>query len=164
MMREENMYLDSKLSKNFSVREYLKSATAARNGIDNSEGFDEIKFEAAKNLFETSVQPARDHFGTMVVTSGYRSPTLNSKVGGSTNSQHCKAEAVDVEAYSCSTLELAQWLSDNVTFDQLILECYDPSDPNSGWVHISCKLNAEENREQMLVYSGGYYTEVDEFE
>ena len=43
------------------------------------------------------VQPVREKFGVITVNSGYRSPQLNGKVGGSKTSQHCFGEAEDFE-------------------------------------------------------------------
>jgi zinc D-Ala-D-Ala carboxypeptidase len=127
-----------KLSKNFTVSEYTKSSTAIRRGIDNS--MTDKHLESAKALFENIIQP--------VITSGYRSDALNDAIGGSRGSQHSKAEAGDFETQS-STLETAQWIADNLDFDQLILEFYIPGDPNSGWTHCSYVSKAE-NRNQIL--------------
>jgi zinc D-Ala-D-Ala carboxypeptidase len=135
-----------KLSKNFTVSEYTKSSTAIRRGIDNS--MTDKHLESAKALFENIIQPVRDHFGSTVITSGYRSDALNDAIGGSRGSQHSKAEAGDFETQS-STLETAQWIADNLDFDQLILEFYIPGDPNSGWTHCSYVSKAE-NRNQIL--------------
>jgi zinc D-Ala-D-Ala carboxypeptidase len=135
-----------KLSKNFTVKEYTKSSTAIRRGFSNS--MTAAHLESAKALFENIIQPVRDHFGSTVITSGYRSDALNDAIGGSRGSQHSKAEAGDFETNS-STLETAQWIADNLDFDQLILEFYIPGDPNSGWTHCSYVSKAE-NRNQIL--------------
>ena len=123
------------LSENFTLNEYIKSQTATRHGIDNTPS--EEHLEKAKALFQNVVQPVRDHFGVTIITSGYRGPELNSMIGGSERSQHCKGEAVDLEVPGTSTLEVAEWIRDNLEFDQLILEFYTPGDINSGWVHVS---------------------------
>ena len=69
-------------------------------------------------------------------------------------SQHSRGEACDIEIVGKSTLALAEWARDNLTFDQIICECYDPAKgPNSGWVHISLKApGTGENRRQLLSY------------
>ena len=135
-----------RLSKNFTLAEFTKSQTATRRGIDNTPEGEHM--EAAKELFENVVQPVRDQFGVTVINSGYRGPELNEAVGGSSNSQHCKGEAVDIECPGTANYKLAKWIEDNLDFDQLILEFYTPGIPDSGWVHVSYK--SEGNRKSVL--------------
>jgi hypothetical protein len=136
-----------RLSENFTLAEYTKSQTASRKGIDNTPG--EEHLAAAKELFETVVQKVREHFGPTIITSGYRSPALNEAIGGSATSQHSKGEAADLEVPGVATAEVAQWISDNLDYDQLILEFYTPGETNSGWVHVSYKADGS-NRNQDL--------------
>lgn len=125
-----------KLSKNFSLSEFTKSQAAIRHGINNQPSPEQI--ESLRALCINVLQPVRDHHGAVVITSGYRSPELNKLIGGSPKSQHMRAEAADIEVSGVSNRELAQWISDNTTFDQLILEFHDPEQgDNSGWVHVS---------------------------
>ena len=88
-----------RLSKNFSLRELTKSATAERAGIDNTPK----DLEHLVNMTHLAIhilQPVRDEFGVITVNSGYRSPDLNKAVGGSERSQHCHGQAADFESYS----------------------------------------------------------------
>ena len=135
-----------RLSENFSLTEYTKSQTALRQGIDNTPN--EEHLEKAKLLFANVVQPVRNHFGPTVINSGYRGPALNEAVGGSSKSQHCKGEAVDIECPGVPNWEVAKFIEDELDFDQLILEFYTPGIPDSGWVHVSYK--AEGNRKSVL--------------
>ena len=135
-----------KLSKNFSLAEFTKSQTALRMDIDNTPQGEHL--ENAIELFEYVVQPVRDNFGPTVINSGYRSPELNNAVGGSSRSQHCRGQAADIECPGVPNAEVANWIVDNVPFDQVILEFYTPGIPDSGWVHVS--YNAEGNRENVL--------------
>ena len=123
------------LSRNFSLQELTKSDTAIRKGIDNQPNADQI--DKLKTLCEKILQPVRDHFGRVKVTSGYRSPELCVAIGSSLNSQHAKAEAADFEVIGTDNAELADWINKNLDYDQLILEFYTPSEPNSGWIHCS---------------------------
>jgi hypothetical protein len=134
-----------KLSENFTLQEFTKSQTALRHGIDNTPS--EEHLSAARKLFTEVVQPVRNQFGVTVINSGYRGPELNAKVGGSSRSQHCKGEAVDIEVPGVPNAEVAQWIADNTDFDQLILEFYTPGVPDSGWVHVS---HTTENRGEIL--------------
>ena len=69
------------LSRNFSLQELTKSDTAIRKGIDNEPNADQI--DKLKTLCEQILQPVRDHFGRVKVTSGYRSPELCAAIGSS---------------------------------------------------------------------------------
>ena len=135
-----------RLSKNFSLQEYTKSQTATRQGLDNTPNEDHMA--SAKELFENVVQKVRDNFGVTVINSGYRGPALNTAVGGSSNSQHCKGEAVDIECPGTANETVAQWIADNLEFDQLILEFAEKGIPDAGWVHVS--YVSEGNRKQIL--------------
>ena len=108
-----------KLSRNFTLQELIKSDTAIRKGIDNNPNADQI--EKLKTLCETILQPVRDHFGRVKVTSGYRSSDLCLAIGSSVNSQHAKAEAADFEVMGVDNAELADWIHKNLDYDQLIL-------------------------------------------
>ena len=124
-----------KLTRNFSLSELIKSDTAIRLGIDNNPNADQI--EKLKALCENILQPVRDHFGRVKITSGYRSPELCAAIGSSVNSQHAKAEAADFEVIGVDNCELADWIHRELEWDQLILEFYTPGEPNSGWIHCS---------------------------
>ena len=123
------------LSRNFTLQELTKSDTAIRKGIDNNPNADQV--EKLKLLCERVLQPVRDHFGRVKVTSGFRSPELCAAIGSSVNSQHAKAEAVDFEVIGVDNAEVAEWIYANIRTDQLILEFYTPGEPNSGWIHAS---------------------------
>ena len=136
-----------KLSANFSLAEMTKSQTATRKGIRNEPSTEHI--ENLIHLAETVLQPVRDHFGKSgVISSGYRSPEWCEAIGSSAKSQHAKGEAADFEIPGVDNMKLAIWISKNTNFDQLILEYYEPGDPNSGWVH--CSAVKEGSRAQVL--------------
>jgi len=121
------------LSRNFTLQELTKSDTAIRLNIHNEPNGDQI--DKLKQLCENVLQPVRDQFGRVKVTSGYRSPELCRAIGSSENSQHAKAEAADFEVIGVDNAELADWIHKYLETDQLILEFYTPGEPNSGWIH-----------------------------
>ena len=135
-----------RVSKNFALSEMVKSATAERLGIDNTPS--DIHLVNLSHLAIHILQPVRDQFGVITINSGYRSPTLNAKVGGSKTSQHCNGQAADFESFSTPNPDLAKWIANNLEFDQLILEFYDGVNPNSGWVH--CSYNLMGNRKKIM--------------
>ena len=123
------------LTRNFTLAELIKSDTAIRKGINNNPNAEQI--EKLKTLCEKILQPVRDHFGRVKITSGYRSVELCAAIGSSARSQHAKAEAADFECPGVDNAELADWIHRELPYDQLILEFYTPGEPNSGWIHCS---------------------------
>ena len=137
-----------KLTENFSLNELTKSQTAERKGIDNTPSAEHQG--NLKSLCEMILQPIRDHFEQVVsVSSGYRSPELCVAIGSSTKSQHASGCAADFEIFGVSNKELADYINENLDYDQLILEYWKGEDePNSGWVH--CSYTNGSNRKQYL--------------
>jgi hypothetical protein len=85
------------------------------------------------------------------ISSGFRDPILSQKIGSSIKSQHCKGEAADFEIFGVANNELADWIKENLMFDQLILEYFEPGQPNSGWVHVSYTKEINANRKEYLM-------------
>ena len=135
------------LSKNFNLVEMTKSQTATRKGIDNTPSAEHQG--NLQSLCMHVLQPIRDHFSQVVtVSSAYRSPELCLAIGSKTTSQHAKGEAADFEIFGVSNKELADYIHEHLDYDQLILEYWKESDPNSGWVH--CSYSEGNNRNQYL--------------
>lgn len=140
-----------RLSANFTLEELCKSQTAARKGIDNmpDEAADAQIIENLIRVCERVLQPVRDHFGVpFTPSSGYRSLALNRAIGSKDTSQHVKGEAVDFEVPGTANAELATWITENLEYDQVILEFYTPGKPESGWVH--CSITGGANRRMAL--------------
>ncbi|MFN7400343.1 MAG: D-Ala-D-Ala carboxypeptidase family metallohydrolase [Sandaracinobacter sp.] len=128
------------LSPNFTLAELTRSQAAARLGIRNVP--DEAQIEALRRVCQHILEPVRAHFRMpVIVSSGFRSVRLNTRIGGSRTSQHAVGEAVDFEVPGVPNIDVARWIEARGNFDQLILEFYTPGEPNSGWVHCSWKLN-----------------------
>ena len=135
------------LTENFSLKELTSSQTAERKGIHNYPT--PLHQVNLRSLCTNVLQRVRDHFGRVVsVSSGYRSEELCTAIGSKTTSQHAKGEAADFEIFGLSNKELADWVNENLDYDQLILEYWKEEDPNSGWVH--CSYKSEGNRKQYL--------------
>ncbi len=136
------------LSPNLSLAEAVKSQTAIRHGIDNNP--DDTVLENLRRVANKIFQPVRDHFGKPIaVTSGYRCEELNTRIGGSRSSSHCKGEALDLDADVYGGLtnrDIFDYIKGNLKFDQLIYEF--GTDEQPAWVHVS--LRAENNRQEIL--------------
>ena len=135
------------LTQNFTLSEMTKSETALRFGMANDPT--ETEIENMRLLCENVLQKVRDYYGMGVkVNSGYRHPLVNSKVNGSTASDHCKGMAADIEIPGIPNADLAEWIQDNLNYTQLILEYYTPGISDSGWVHVS--YNPHDLKKQVL--------------
>ena len=148
------------ITANFSLDEMTKSQTALRKGINNMP--DPIHLHTLHGLCHNILQPVREHFGRPVtVSSGFRSVELCLAIGSSSASQHAKGQAADFEVIGIDNKEVAEWIRDNLDFDQLILEFYNEGEPQSGWIHCSYagtdEFGIEHNRKAVLRYDGKKY-------
>ena len=135
------------LSENFTLQELIYSDTAIRRGIDNKPNDETI--ENLKIVCENILEPVREYFkAPVVVSSGYRSVEVCEAVGSSAKSQHTKGQAADFEIFGIPNKNVADWIVNNIDFDQCILEFWNENEPNSGWIH--CSFNSAGNRKQYL--------------
>jgi len=135
------------LSKSFTLEEFVKSQEAIRLGIDNTP--DEDQIFNLQLLCNNVIQPVRDYFNKpVVISSGYRSPELCLAIGSSASSQHTKGQAADFEIFGVHNKEVSDFIVNSLDWDQCILEFWNESDPNSGWIHCSYAYGA--NRRQYL--------------
>ena len=137
----------------FDEKIYTKSNTAIRLGIDNEVKRNSNEWKALFNLHDEIVLPIYNGLvngfnkRNLFISSGYRCPELNAKIGGAKTSQHTKGEAVDLEVIGFNNYDLFQWIKKYLDYDQLISEYYKEGVMNSGWIHVSYK-SKRENRKQ----------------
>lgn len=147
-----------RLSPNFTYAECTTSAKAKENRIDNTPNAESLSNMVY--LCNNILEPLRAYFGKPVkVNSMYRSIATNRLIGGSRTSQHCLGEAVDCEIDGIPNKTIADWVSEHLKFDQIILEFYNPQEgANSGWVHISLKRNGTNRKAKMVAMKDGKTT------
>ena len=149
---------NAQVSRNFRLYELTKSEIADRHMINNS--FPNIEtMRSAVYLCRTVMQPIRNVFGSYTPNSVFRCQALErvlkkKPADWESASQHTRGQACDIEVGGRTNRQLAEWIQSNLTFDQLILECFNPAKgPNSGWVHVSVKAPGfGQNRQQVLSY------------
>jgi putative chitinase len=156
-----------KLTENFSLAEMIVSPTAKRLGLSNTPTAEHI--ENMRYCCEKILEPVRAHFGKPVqINSSYRAPLVNKAVGGSKTSQHVNGQAIDFEVPGVDNKKVADWVADNLEFDQVILEFYTAGDKNSGWVHASIKKEGGNRKLRMIASKskagGTVYTTVKDFD
>lgn len=134
--------LDRFLTPHFVLREFVRSATAIGRRIDNTPPPHVV--DALQLLCERVLEPIREHFGCLTITSGYRCEALNLLVRGVSTSDHMLGRVADIELPHVGNDELGDWIDKNIIdFDQLIYEFTDPprasnepKDPHAGWIHV----------------------------
>ena len=129
------------LSRHFTLAEFIESATAKKNGIANIPPESVDKFAA--EFCERILEPIRDQFGPVAITSGYRCPALNSLVGGVADSDHQWTEdriAADFQTPEADLGKVFDWirLDSGLPFDQVIRE--HGSGSGGDCIHISYRL------------------------
>lgn len=132
------------------MAELCKSDKASRLGIANTPN--ETQRANMIALIEHVLDPCRDTFGAPIsVSSGFRCASLNSEVGGETNSQHKAGEAADLFSYKGvgANFRIGRILAEYGVFDQLIFEGVGKDNMLPSWIHVSYKRNGN-NRGQML--------------
>jgi len=137
------------ISKHISYNRSIYSKTALKYKINNVPSEQNLNFmrDTALNIYE----PIYAKFGKKVyISSFYRSPELNKKIGGVPNSQHqaLRGAAMDLEIFddTLTNKDLFEWIIDNLEFDQVISEYSVDGIP--AWVHVS--FNKDHNRKQVV--------------
>lgn len=140
--------------KHFTIEELCESSTATLNGIDNTPDPDQR--QKLKDLVLNVLDPAREILGEPInVSSGFRSRTLNAKVGGKPTSQHTKGEAADLQ---CNRLYRLHSILKELPHDQLILETKNILRNGrvigkTEWIHVSYREG--NNRMQSFALHNG---------
>ena len=131
------------ISKHITFKEATFSATAQRLGIKNEPTLEHLK--AMMTVAEKCFEPLREWYGKPLrINSFYRGKDLNRAVKGSLSSQHCKGEAIDIDAGSVAeNKKIHDWIKANLEFTQLINEY------NYSWVHVS--FDAKNLKKQCLI-------------
>lgn len=132
----------------FTLPELCASEKAKALGIVNVPDFGDI--EKLLYLCEHVMDPLRLAWGKpLKVTSCFRTPALNTAIGGAKNSQHmCDGPwaAVDLDPGDMGDVKaLAELAWNTVHFDQMIIEGVG----GGSWLHISTRLDGK-NRLQRL--------------
>tara|TARA_Y100001963_G_C6723062_1_gene420039 strand:+ start:655 stop:1110 length:456 start_codon:yes stop_codon:yes gene_type:complete len=137
------------ISKHISDKEGVYSNTAIRRGIENKPNKEQLV--NMKLLAEKVFEPLREWTkGPIKINSFFRCEELNTAIGGSSRSQHCKGQAVDLDdTFKFKTnSEMFHYIKNNLDFDQLIWEF--GTEENPAWVHVSY-VSEEDNRNRCLL-------------
>lgn len=149
--------LDRHLSPHFRLGEMVRTS---HRRIDNTPSLDVV--DRLTMLCQELLEPVRERFGPLWVTSGYRCAALNTTIGGSSTSAHLHGCAADfVPVWDVSTHDIVKWIvSSNLLYDQVI----DEYSSTANWVHLGMVRPGIPHgpRKQALVMRHGTYTEWSE--
>ena len=136
------------ISKHISYKESVYSITATRRGINNDPNDEQLS--NMELLAEKVFEPLREWVdGPIKINSFFRCPELNKAIGGSSKSQHCHGQAIDIDdTYGkVANSEMYHYIKENLDFDQMIWEFGNDDEPN--WIHVSY-VSKEDNRNRCL--------------
>lgn len=146
-----------RISKYISYAEAVKSQTAIRHRRDNTPN--ELQLHNMRVVGKQIFDHVREYANTpLAVSSFFRHPDVNKAIGGSPNSQHCKGQAIDIDADvfgGITNAELFLFIKETLDFDQLIWEFGD--DLNPDWVHVSYVTHYDNRNQVLRAYPGGRY-------
>ena len=136
------------ISKHISDKESVYSRTATRLSLNNKPNDDQV--QNMRLIAEEVFEPLRVWVGGPIkINSFFRSPELNKAIGGSTKSQHCHGQAIDLDDTfgRATNAEMYEFIRKYLDFDQMIWEFGDEDNPD--WVHVSY-VSESENRNRCL--------------
>ena len=136
------------ISKHISYKEGVYSRTAMRLGIENEPS--KKQMNSMRLIAEEVFEPLRAWVGGPIkINSFFRSPKLNTAIGGSTRSQHCHGQAIDIDDTfgRATNAEMYDFIKKHLDFDQMIWEFGDSNNPD--WVHVSY-VSEDKNRNRCL--------------
>ena len=136
------------ISKHISGKESVYSRTATRLSLNNKPNDDQV--QNMRLIAEEVFEPLRVWVGGPIkINSFFRSPELNKTIGGSTKSQHCHGQAIDLDDTfgRATNAEMYEFIRKYLDFDQMIWEFGD--DDNPSWVHVSY-VSEDKNRNRCL--------------
>ena len=120
---------------NFTISELVYSDTAIRQNINNMPDLKSL--DNLLNLIFFILQPLRNKFGALVVTSGYRCPQVNKLVNGAENSNHLIGCAADIIPKQATFKQLYDYVIANLDYD----ECFIEQSKGKKWLHIAFRKN-----------------------
>ena len=142
------------ISKHITYDEAAVSTKAKELKISNDPNNNQLV--NMKLLAENIFEKVRENFNVPIfISSFFRSSKLNTKLKGSSTSQHCAnigaAMDIDADVYKGVTnSEIFNYILNNLNFDQLIWEFGD--DENPDWVHVSYVSDILNRKEVLKAY------------
>lgn len=144
MFTSDNIPSSTQISKYFTIGNLSSNAAVSKYQIVAQRGLTVPQIACnLKMVAENCADAIKEKYPNAFITSGFRA--------GSGTSQHELGQALDIQFSGASKSDyfaIAQWIKDNVMFDQLLLE-YKTTGSGMPWIHISYK---ESPRRQVMTF------------
>ena len=136
------------LSKDFTLKELIRTVSGLPNDPD------ERAEEKLLYLASFILQPIRNQWGRLYITSGYRSSGVNKRVGGADTSQHLYGEAADFIALEAPLKDVYRWIVDegHIAFGQCIFEIRA-----TDWIHVALPRLDKLNHQALVSTAPGRF-------
>jgi hypothetical protein len=136
-----------RLSTNYTVKDYTLNAVFKHQLVAQKGYSIQALMGNLKYLSENIAENVRSQYPGFRINSGFRQ--------GSSGSQHCNGMAMDIQWPGLASREYlprAQWMRDNLDYDQIIFE-----HGNTIWIHLSYDRNKSRQRGKVTtMYQGRY--------
>lgn len=121
----------------FTLNELTKSSTASKYHIDNTPTEDIVRnLQYGVNMV---LDPLRRLYGKpIVITSGFRCPELNKRIGGMANSWHTQGNAADIHVESLT--EATKIFSNLQKIPSVDTALFEHS-PSGQWLHVQWNMS-----------------------
>ena len=154
----------SKISEHLDLAEVIRSEQAKRMGVSNMPTAEHI--ENFKKLAENVFEKIRNNFRVPIhISSGYRSVELNKAIKGSSTSQHCRGEAIDIDMdgspNGVTNKMVFDYIYKNLDYDQLIWEFGTSENPD--WVHVSYSSTGKQRKQTLKAIRGASGTSYQQY-
>ena len=154
----------SKISEHLELSEVIRSEQAKRMGVSNMPTAEHI--ENFKKLAENVFEKIRNNFRVPIhISSGYRSVELNKAIKGSSTSQHCRGEAIDIDMdgspNGVTNKMVFDYIYKNLDYDQLIWEFGTSENPD--WVHVSYSSTGKQRKQTLKAIRGASGTSYQQY-
>lgn len=131
-----------RITKNFTLKELCKSNTALSKGLKNEP--DQLQINNLEDLVKHLLQPLRNTFGKITITSGFRSAEVNKAVGGVPTSLHAKGCAADCYFNEADLYRVYTYI---ITSELPYTECIYYTSKN--FIHLALDLSSSKKLSTM---------------
>lgn len=117
---------------NFTISELVYSDTAINHNINNMP--DLRSLDNMLDLIVCLLQPIREKFGPIRVTSGYRCEKVNQLINGAVNSNHKYGCAADIIPLKATFRQVYDFIISNLDYDECFIE---KNNTGAMWLHVA---------------------------